>query len=1145
MEKFKVVTIMTPLVLIAWFGALAQVNYTEGFDGTTFPPTGWSSSILSGSINWQRVTSGTYPVNPPRTGAAMAQYDSWNTGSAGEQAMLVTPSINYAGRGSNTPTVSFWMYRHYYSTSGSNGPLDVYVNTSPTATGGTLLGSINPRYDLTPAVGSTGWYQYTYNIPASYNTATNYIIFKATSDYYNNIQVDDVAWVAYPSGPLPPTAFTVGLLSQSSIGLGWTKNAANNDVMIVYSTTGTFGTPVDGTSYVAGSSISGGGTVLYVGSGTSTTHTGVVAGTTYYYRIYSKTSTNTYSSSYASGSQAVPQAPPYTEGFEGITANNQFPTGWVYSADARSFTAPYGSYNANPRTGSKFAAFYYSPSGVGYMINGGLYLTGGIQYNAFAWYITDAYSGWNSLSIKWGATQVIGSMATVSGASIANPINTTYARLAGTFTPPSNGLYYIGIACDHNTVPYYLSIDDIAVNDFPQKDIAVTKAVLRYADSTWTRGAPRRHAVQAVVQNLGWETNPTSLQMSYSDGTTTVTETISPSWVGNTATVTFATLYRPTTVGNRTITVTSLYGDSPLTSNNSATFTVPVQAVTVVGYEDFNNFVVPGFNYNPSMTAEAFIVNNVNAGNTFLTSTGTGVSGSQAVEYPGDTQTANDWLITPPAYLSAGSSYRFRMQYASQAGLAQNFQLYYGTSTDPAGMQPLVNGTFTGANNTAFKETGTTGTYPYFNTTVAGNYYIGIKVTSAANSGKLIFDNMLLDINPAPPPKIGFRYESPSTAPYIDDPSTARIDLTAIYRSTGVINRRYQVSNTTNLYGSNGFMLWNVTTKTSWIRLAMDAALATPQTNPYSPAWPREKQYFNLIIDPSSLLPGTYNGSITFIGTLWNDDYPVSKPGLTASNQPFVVPVNLTIIQNGSGGVGNPNSVTGTNLAAGSTTVLTDGLGNKIAGIKVITGTIPSITVTEYPNQLPPGYTRMRWVRKYWTIAAPGTGWVADVTFFYTDTEVNAGGVVNRDNLRGWRHASPKPWEYAGTGSTSDPASNSVTILGLTPSTVTGDFGVATRWNHSAKSGSNSQELAFSLGANYPNPFNPSTKIDFSIDEEGPVTLVVFNNMGAEVARIVDEVMEAGNYTVSFDASNLPAGTYVYRLTSGASVETRRMTLIK
>lgn len=85
----------------------------------------------------------------------------------------------------------------------------------------------------------------------------------------------------------------------------------------------------------------------------------------------------------------------------------------------------------------------------------------------------------------------------------------------------------------------------------------------------------------------------------------------------------------------------------------------------------------------------------------------------------------------------------------------------------------------------------------------------------------------------------------------------------------------------------------------------------------------------------------------------------------------------------------------------------------------------------------------------------------------------------------------------------------------------------------------------FELTQNYPNPFNPATNIKYSVAHEAPVKLVVFNSIGQEVAQLVNETQQPGNYTVSFDASALSSGVYFYKLTAGDFISTKKMMIIK
>lgn len=86
----------------------------------------------------------------------------------------------------------------------------------------------------------------------------------------------------------------------------------------------------------------------------------------------------------------------------------------------------------------------------------------------------------------------------------------------------------------------------------------------------------------------------------------------------------------------------------------------------------------------------------------------------------------------------------------------------------------------------------------------------------------------------------------------------------------------------------------------------------------------------------------------------------------------------------------------------------------------------------------------------------------------------------------------------------------------------------------------------FYLDQNFPNPFNPSTSIRFGLPNESIVDLKVYNILGQEVASLLNgELMKAGNHEVKFNAGKLTSGTYIYKLTSGDQVYTRKMLLIK
>ncbi|GAB4295688.1 MAG: hypothetical protein Kow0098_18210 [Ignavibacteriaceae bacterium] len=86
---------------------------------------------------------------------------------------------------------------------------------------------------------------------------------------------------------------------------------------------------------------------------------------------------------------------------------------------------------------------------------------------------------------------------------------------------------------------------------------------------------------------------------------------------------------------------------------------------------------------------------------------------------------------------------------------------------------------------------------------------------------------------------------------------------------------------------------------------------------------------------------------------------------------------------------------------------------------------------------------------------------------------------------------------------------------------------------------------SFKLEQNFPNPFNPSTKIEFSLPSEEHVSLKIFNSLGENVAELINETLNAGTHQVTFDAKNLPTGIYIAKLETGSFIKSIKMTLLK
>ncbi|HOY85273.1 MAG TPA: S8 family serine peptidase [Candidatus Syntrophosphaera sp.] len=219
---------------------------------------------------------------------------------------------------------------------------------------------------------SVGWDMY---------TGYGLINLEAALNSLNLVSVED------------PITFTATAASTTQIDLAWTQNAANNNVMVAWSATGTFGAPIAGTTYSAGNSITGGGTVLYNGSNTSYSHTGRSPFTTYYYKAWSVGDDSAKAVAYSPGVTA--QATTLADGTERITffaenwdgdlndwyAAQANQTNFWTIANATYRSSPYCAYitnssstlvNAYTRTATSVSHLYapvYFPPGNSYQLN--------------------------------------------------------------------------------------------------------------------------------------------------------------------------------------------------------------------------------------------------------------------------------------------------------------------------------------------------------------------------------------------------------------------------------------------------------------------------------------------------------------------------------------------------------------------------------------------------------------------------------------------------------------------------------------------------------------------------------------------------------------------------------------------------------
>ena len=93
--------------------------------------------------------------------------------------------------------------------------------------------------------------------------------------------------------------------------------------------------------------------------------------------------------------------------------------------------------------------------------------------------------------------------------------------------------------------------------------------------------------------------------------------------------------------------------------------------------------------------------------------------------------------------------------------------------------------------------------------------------------------------------------------------------------------------------------------------------------------------------------------------------------------------------------------------------------------------------------------------------------------------------------------------------------------------------------------GNNEEPVSYSLKQNFPNPFNPETKIEFEIPQKDFVQLIIYDVLGREVAMLMNKELKAGSYNVVWNAEKNGSGVYFYKIKAGDFTDIKRMLLVK
>ncbi len=239
--------------------------WTEDF--SSWPLADWT---ITGDYDWDEDSSG---------GIAYANFWGWSQGYFSDMTSTDIVLGTYS-------TLDF-DWSHLYHTSYPNDRLDVQISTD-LSNWTTVWTRTGASFESNDGAGNqTPGSFVTANVDLSaYDNQTIYLRFHAYSGYGPDLYLDNITINSSVSSVLSPTGFTASYLNPYDTELTWNNNANNDDVLVAWSTSSTFGTPVDGTTYSEGDAIAGGGEVLYFGNNEAVNFT-MMGNETIYFQAWS------------------------------------------------------------------------------------------------------------------------------------------------------------------------------------------------------------------------------------------------------------------------------------------------------------------------------------------------------------------------------------------------------------------------------------------------------------------------------------------------------------------------------------------------------------------------------------------------------------------------------------------------------------------------------------------------------------------------------------------------------------------------------------------------------------------------------------------------------------------------------------------
>jgi hypothetical protein len=648
--------------------SFSQTILNESFNDTSFVPVGWYKAKIYPTNfpaygQWERVTAGTNPTVNPHSGVAMARFDSPSAGY-GTISELGTDALDLSSGASYR--LKFWLYRGD-NTPFQNDQLDIYINTQKNISGAVKLGNILITRMKNPTEAANGWFEYMYELPASFNSSTNHIIFRATGFSANAVYLDDVTVEAFTCNK--PTNATATNVLTTSATLNWNAPAS--------------GTPLGYEWEVRTNGSAGSGAAGFVATGvtgpnvTTVQLTGLAQGIFQYFYVRSSCGNekSAWSNAATFFTQCNPFSIPYAENFDGITTGVPVCTRVENVDGGNTWSSSVNIYGSSFSKSAPNAMVCSAPGNQNdWFYTAALSLEAGKCYQLSFAYRTYYSQSVQSMKVSLGTAQNASAMTVAdlfNNASITNDYY--YATAIVTFSVPSTGVYFIGFIQYASVGNGPIFIDDISVTESVGAPSGINASPIgsNTAQLNWL--APSCGA----ATDYEWELRTSGEVGSGAPGlaNTGATTSLFNNFTGLTENKPYKFYVR-----SKNGAVTGPWSTGYAFQTNCSIRTLPY-------VENFDKVIAPAL---PSCVIKQNIAVPYNAWNTWLN-----VSYEKPNSSPNcmrfgtnnSTTAGDNWFFTPPFNFTAGKSYRLSFYYQNDIySMPEKLEVKYGMGANAASM---------------------------------------------------------------------------------------------------------------------------------------------------------------------------------------------------------------------------------------------------------------------------------------------------------------------------------------------------------------------------------------------------------------------------------------------------------------------------